>query len=370
MKKETAENKKVRKNTKMPVPADETKQVETAVEEKALENDGRVGTMLKETRLKKGGELDEIAQILRIRKNYLEAIEDSNYDELPPAPYGQGFVRAYADYLGLNAVRMAQLYREETDANSQKKDLYMFEPQSEATVPNRKYIILSLLAIILIYAGWVLYSRPSTDLSVATAPVVDGTTPSGNFPLEVEEFEVEEPAVAEKTSEQEAAEIQKEVEKAAAQKTEEEKTEELPVIEVTSEAEENTPQVIVSEASFNENAEPENKIASEAEINNENKSDEDIRKAVPQKAENEARVVMKVKKETWIEAKNADKLYISKVVQDGFTYNVPDEKGMIISAGRYDAVDVYVDGKLTTVFTEKKKTGISVDKLLETAENH
>ena len=42
---------------------------------------------------------------------------------------------------------------------------------------------------------------------------------------------------------------------------------------------------------------------------------------------------------------------------------------MIISVGRVDAADVYVNGKLTTVFTANKKTGISVDDLLKSA-NH
>ena len=89
----------------------------------------------------------------------------------------------------------------------------------------------------------------------------------------------------------------------------------------------------------------------------------------PTEIDTDAKVLIKVKKEAWIEAKNADKLYISKVVDKGFTYRVPDEPGMIISIGRYDAADVYVNGKLTPVFTAGKKTGIKVDSLLEAA-NH
>ena len=62
-------------------------------------------------------------------------------------------------------------------------------------------------------------------------------------------------------------------------------------------------------------------------------------------------------------------MYISKVVDNGFVYNVPEKEGMIISVGRVDAADVYVNGKLTTVFTAKKKTGIKVDDVLEEADN-
>ena len=363
MKKEVKENKKEKKTAKASVAPVVEKETEVVADDKTLDNDGRVGTMLKDTRLKKGEELENIAKTLRIRTTFLEAIENRSYDELPPAPYGQGFVRAYADYLGLNPVRIAQLYREETDANNQKKDLYVLEPQSEATVPNRKYIMFSLLAIVLVYVCWVYYSRPATDLTVASAPVVDGTTPSGDFPLQVEEFEVAEPAVAEKTSKQEAEEIKKEVEEE--KKAEEEKLkEELPVIEVTSAAEKNTPQVVVSNESFVE----EKSEAKKEEPKTENMKSQ-AEKATSAEIKSDAKVVIKVNKEAWIEAKSPTKLYLSKVVQGGFTYNVPEEEGMIISIGRYDAADVYVNGKLTPVFTANKKTGISVDDLLKAA-NH
>ena len=83
-----------------------------------------------------------------------------------------------------------------------------------------------------------------------------------------------------------------------------------------------------------------------------------------------SKVVMKVVKEAWIEAKSPTTLYISKVVEPGFVYNVPDEPGMTISAGRVDAVEVYVNGNLIKeVFTANKKTGISVDNLLENTDN-
>lgn len=352
-KKEVKESKKEKK---ISVNSSTTETQEIISEENnTLNNDGRVGTMLKDTRVKKGEELEHIAKVLRIRKNFLEAIENSNYDELPPAPYGQGFVRAYAEYLGLNSVRIAQLYREETETNLHKKDMYVLEPQSEATIPNRKYIILSLIAIIVIYLGWMYYSRPATDLSVATAPVVDNTTPSGDFPLQVEEFEIAEPAVATKVSEQEADEIKQE------QQAEENLPDSQETLTEKEEIVENkVEQIKIEEGNFTEEVkeeQPSENIEEEKEIQNNKVTSTD------------SKVVVKVKKETWFEAKDKDTLYISKVVQDGFTYNVPNKEGMIISVGRVDAADVYVNGKRTTVFTANKKTGISVDDLLKSA-NH
>ena len=149
-----------------------------------------------------------------------------------------------------------------------------------------------------------------------------------------------------------------------AQQKEEKLKEELPVIEVTSAAEKNTPQVVVSNESFVE----EKSEAKKEEPKTENMKSQ-AEKATSAEIKSDAKVVIKVNKEAWIEAKSPTKLYLSKVVQGGFTYNVPEEEGMIISIGRYDAADVYVNGKLTPVFTANKKTGISVDDLLKAA-NH
>ena len=57
----------------------------------------KVGHLLKEMRLQKGQKLPDIAKKLCIRKFYLEAIEESRYEDLPPFPYGVGFIRSYAD---------------------------------------------------------------------------------------------------------------------------------------------------------------------------------------------------------------------------------------------------------------------------------
>lgn len=345
MKKEVKETKKAKKIETAEEQASRTPE-KVIEEDKTLDNDGKVGTMLRETRLKRGEEIEDVAKTLRIRTAYLSAIENSNYDEIPEAPYGQGFVRAYADYLGLNPVRIAQLFKEETDANSRKDDYFVLEPQAEATVPNRKYILISLAAIVLVYLGWILYSQNMSDADVAVETAVENSSPVDDFPLQVEDFgqgsgsSDEAPTVeAVSVSEAEAP---------------------LPVVEVAPQAAENMPQVVVTEGAYVESKPAAAKTEPKPETP----------KAVPAEIKTDAKVVVKIKKETWFEAKTPAKLYISKVVDDGFTYNVPEDAGMTISLGRFDAADVYVNGKLEpNVFTANKKTGISVDGLLNSA-NH
>ena len=55
-----------------------------------------VGEMLRNARLKRGITVAEVAEELCIRKAYITAIEDMDYDNIPPVPYGVGFIRNYA----------------------------------------------------------------------------------------------------------------------------------------------------------------------------------------------------------------------------------------------------------------------------------
>lgn len=374
VKKETKEPKEPKKVTKSTAPEtdmpEQSAENAASADDKTLNNDGRVGTMLRETRLKKGEDLADIARKLCIRKVHLQAIEDSNYDAIPEAPYGQGFVRSYADYLGLNAVRMAQLFKEETDANTHKEDIYVLEPQAEATVPNRKYILLSLLAIAVVYGAWLFYSAPTETEEVLlqeNMTVNTSVDSSKDFPLQVEEYGQGSPA-GENTVESfddEEDETLLESETVAETKPEAKGT--TPSLE----AKPAEQPVASSSTAAPEKSKPAAEEAKPA-VSSEDKNKETSNQAAeaPAQIPTDSDVVMKVIKEAWIEAKSPTKLYISKVVQPGFVYNVPNDEDMTISAGRIDAVEVYVKGKLVPdVFTSDKKTGISVDNLLEKADN-
>jgi cytoskeleton protein RodZ len=52
-------------------------------------------------------ELSEVEAATKIRRRFLAAIENEAWNMLPGPAYAAGFVRAYADYLGLDGARMA-----------------------------------------------------------------------------------------------------------------------------------------------------------------------------------------------------------------------------------------------------------------------
>jgi helix-turn-helix protein/uncharacterized protein DUF4115 len=68
-----------------------------------------IGNSLREARYRQQLELSEVEQATKIRARYLQALEEETFDALPAQTYVKGFLRTYADYLGLDG----QLYVDE-----------------------------------------------------------------------------------------------------------------------------------------------------------------------------------------------------------------------------------------------------------------
>ena len=66
------------------------------------EQEETVGALLRRTRLAQKQDLQDIAAYLCIRYQFLDALENGRYKELPGDAYANGFVRSYAAHLGLN----------------------------------------------------------------------------------------------------------------------------------------------------------------------------------------------------------------------------------------------------------------------------
>jgi cytoskeletal protein RodZ len=62
-----------------------------------------LGSELRAARLQKELSLDEVEQELRIRAKFLGAIEAGDYSLLPSQVQARGFLRNYAQFLGLDA---------------------------------------------------------------------------------------------------------------------------------------------------------------------------------------------------------------------------------------------------------------------------
>src|SRR3989304_6123412 len=72
---------------------------------------GPIGRGLGRARAGYGQDLVAVAAQLRIRATYLDAIEKGRFEDLPGATYAIGFVRSYAEYLGLDGADLGRRVR-------------------------------------------------------------------------------------------------------------------------------------------------------------------------------------------------------------------------------------------------------------------
>ncbi|MEW6089832.1 helix-turn-helix domain-containing protein [Parvibaculum sp.] len=146
-----------------------------------------VGADLRAARLRRGEDIRGIAQSLRIRRDQLEALEESRYDALPARAYAVGFVRSYAEYLGLDSRHIVDRYKAELDRREAETADIRFPdgPREERRLPRGTALIVALVVASGAYGGWLL--TKSTDDMVATrvaenAPQTGANEPAAAIP--------------------------------------------------------------------------------------------------------------------------------------------------------------------------------------------
>jgi cytoskeleton protein RodZ len=124
-----------------------------------------VGALLRTKREEFGIDLREAADFLRIRYVYLLAIEEGQVDNLPGATYAMGFVRAYADYVGLDGPSIVERYKDETAELGDDIRLVFPSPVPEGKVPSGAILLVAVVALALVYGGWVLFAQQNVKIA-------------------------------------------------------------------------------------------------------------------------------------------------------------------------------------------------------------
>jgi cytoskeleton protein RodZ len=73
----------------------------------------KIGPILEKARMERGLTLEEAEQATKIRKRYLSGLEREDYGVLPDAVYARGFLKTYANYLGLDGEELARELRDQ-----------------------------------------------------------------------------------------------------------------------------------------------------------------------------------------------------------------------------------------------------------------
>jgi len=76
--------------------------------------DNGIGATLREARSRRKVDLVDVEDAIKIRVRFLQAIENEEWDALPGGAYTRGFIRTYANHLGLDGERLAEDYRRST----------------------------------------------------------------------------------------------------------------------------------------------------------------------------------------------------------------------------------------------------------------
>jgi cytoskeletal protein RodZ len=139
-----------------------------------------IGSSLREARMRKGLDLAAASEATKIRARHLQALEDEQYDVLPGQTYVRGFLKTYADYLGLDGHLYVDEYssrfwvREDGDPRRPRKVRVRRRQHGRIEF---NMIVLTLVAIAgitaLVIAAWNFggSSPSSTPSTPSAAPV-------------------------------------------------------------------------------------------------------------------------------------------------------------------------------------------------------
>jgi transcriptional regulator with XRE-family HTH domain len=108
-----------------------------------------IGASLREARTRRGLTAEDVQKAIRIRDRYLTALEQEDWELLPGDAYTKGFLRAYAEYLGLDG----NLYVDEFNSRYARRDEHPFMPEPLAPIGPRSVGLLRPLAAIGIVAA-------------------------------------------------------------------------------------------------------------------------------------------------------------------------------------------------------------------------
>src|SRR3954463_1013076 len=97
-----------------------------------------IGPSLREARTRRGLSPGDVHKAIRIRERYLTALEEERWDMLPGDAYTKGFLRTYAEFLGLHG----QLYIDEFNARVAAHEEEPLVPEALKTGRSRASTIL------------------------------------------------------------------------------------------------------------------------------------------------------------------------------------------------------------------------------------
>jgi cytoskeletal protein RodZ len=367
-----------------------------------------VAAELRRARQDLGRDLVRVSDDLKIRRVYLQAIEDGRFDDLPGATYAVGFIRAYAEYLGLSSIEIVGRFKEEVQGVNERLQLVFPTPVPESKIPSGAVLLISVLLIVLAYGGWYYLSSGDDDMDGQVLDLPDSLEPlvssgedeppgkpledppgdpledpmastrsillSPAEPLVADEGQPDaqvpqQPGVGEGGPSAQAPpepDAPASLGGAVSAEFEAEPAAGASLVGVVSQAPSTTPEAstapFVAAATSGIPAAP----APDALL-----PDDDSRQPRVYGVENEtARIILRARLDSWVQVYAADEsLILTRVLQPGDSYRVPDLAGLTLVTGNAGGLEIEVDGAIVPplgpVGAIRRGIALDAERLLE-----
>lgn len=233
-----------------------------------------VGEILRRTRVHYQKSIKDVETALRIRAEQIEAIEQGNVEKLPARVYAIGFVRSYAEFLGLDGGRIVDLFKTQSAGQASVPSLNF--PVAATDSKAAPFLLVVVCVVVLIAFAVVFVTQQESKREV-----IESVPPP---PKVVEqEIAVEQPVYG-----------------------------------------------------------PMRPSLAEGGVSAEQSTEQGLEPADPVKPKG---VVLNVQQNSWVEIRDKDdEVVLSRVLQAGDQYFVPDRPDLNISIGNAGGVSLEIDG--------------------------
>lgn len=139
-----------------------------------LDPSWRAGRKLTEARNQRGLTLDEVAERIRVRREFLEALEEMNVKLLPGKAYALAFLRSYAQELGIPVKEIVDQFQSECALTREDVQKAVRAPTSR---PRRERPWIGAALLVLLTAGFVGWQALDRRGEVAPGDTAEVSTP-------------------------------------------------------------------------------------------------------------------------------------------------------------------------------------------------
>jgi cytoskeleton protein RodZ len=143
-----------------------------------------IGSSLRDARLRQGLDFPELEERTKIRPKYLRALEEERFDILPAPTYVRGFLRSYAEALGLDGQPFVDEYNSrfavgEDELPLRTRRVPTRAPRREARESRLAVLVVLAIAVVtaLVIAAW-RFGGPADETVPGLATPSQPTTPA------------------------------------------------------------------------------------------------------------------------------------------------------------------------------------------------